>query len=412
MYRQVPAPVLKIIDRLEKNGHRAYLVGGCVRDLLRGVVPQDWDVATTALPSLVQEIFPRTLPTGIAYGTVTVICGDDEVEVTTLRRDGIYRNGRHPSRVFFGEDIGQDLRRRDFTINAMAYDPRQDELIDPTGGLEDLQAGILRAVGDPRVRFREDALRMLRAIRFVGQLGLEIEPETWQALCSLHTGLGRLASERIRPELDKILLQGSVASSLAKLDESGLLGLIFPPLYSQNSYPLTVVFRAAGLLPPVLHLRLAGLLVGLTDVAPLLKGLHYGKDFSRQVGHLIKHLDTISKNPADPASLRYFLSSLGREKLTDLGLLVNSLKEAGGWSREEGTEIQKRLQKLGRLAKEDFPLSPAQLAVDGSDIIDYLELKPGPWVGVILEQLWLEVLEAPSRNRREYLLSRARQIKP
>ena len=233
-------------------------------------MPQDWDVATTALPSLVQEIFPRTLPTGIAYGTVTVICGDDEVEVTTLRRDGIYRNGRHPSRVFFGEDIGQDLRRRDFTINAMAYDPRQDELIDPTGGLEDLQAGILRAVGDPRVRFREDALRMLRAIRFVGQLGLEIEPETWQALCSLHTGLGRLASERIRPELDKILLQGSVASSLAKLDESGLLGLIFPPYIARIAIP-SPLSLGRWPLPPVLHLRLAGLLVGLTDVASLLK---------------------------------------------------------------------------------------------------------------------------------------------
>lgn len=412
MYRQIPAPVLGLVTLLKENNHQAYLVGGCVRDLLRGVGPQDWDVATTALPRQVQRIFPRTLPTGVAYGTVTVVYDGVEVEVTTLRGDGIYRDGRHPSRVFFGQDIRGDLLRRDFTINALAYDPLQDELLDPTGGLRDLREGILRAVGDPRKRFQEDALRMLRAIRFAGQVGLEIEAQTWQALCDLHTGLGRLAPERIRLELDKILLQRSVVPPLEKLDASGLLKLIFPPLYTPSRYPLTVVFRASNLLPPVLHLRLAGLLAGLSDVVPLLKGLHYSRDFRRQVGHLIIHLDTIREGPADPASLRYFLSNLGPENLQNLQLLANSLGQAGGWSREEEAEIQERLKKIHKIAGENFPLSPAQLAVDGSDIMEHLELKPGPRIGAILQRLWFEVLEAPGRNRREYLLSRARQIKP
>lgn len=411
MYRRIPRYVRAVITLLQENKHQAYLVGGCVRDLLRGVSPRDWDVATSALPSQVENIFPRVLPTGVEFGTVTVVCEEGQVEVTTMRRDGVYRDGRHPSQVTFGQDIREDLLRRDFTINALAYDPQQDELVDPTGGLWDLRAGILRAVGDPYERFGEDALRLLRAIRLSGQVGVEIEAQTWQALCALHGNLKSIARERIGQEVAEILALDEVVSPLTRLDESGLLKLIFPSLYSQNRYPPAVSLKTSGYLPPVLHLRLAGLLLG-TAAAPLLKGLHLGKDFNRRVTHLIDHINGLRQVPPDPASLRYFLSRLGPENLKDLKLLALALGRAGGWEEKEGDAIHHRLGELDRLTDRSFPLSPRELAIDGHDLRQYLQIRPGPRVGAILEELWFEVLADPSRNRRDYLLSRARQMKP
>ena len=178
----IPEPVLEVCRALEARGHRAWVVGGCIRDLLRGHPVSDWDLATSALPEEVQRTFARTIPTGIEHGTVTVLHRDEAYEVTTLRGEGAYSDGRRPDQVELGVDIDEDLARRDFTVNAIAYDPLTQETVDPWGGIADLEAGLLRAVGDPRERFGEDGLRVLRAARFAATLGFDLHGDTHAAI--------------------------------------------------------------------------------------------------------------------------------------------------------------------------------------------------------------------------------------
>ncbi|MGI6143976.1 MAG: CCA tRNA nucleotidyltransferase [bacterium] len=410
MFREIPAPVLEVIKKLKEKKHQAYLVGGCVRDMLRGIEPKDWDVATSAVPEVVQGLFPRVIPTGIQFGTVTVLMAGEGIEVTTFRRDGVYRDGRHPSTVTFGTDVEADLLRRDFTINALAYDPVEERLLDPTGGIADLRAGLVRAVGDPCVRFREDALRLLRAIRFAGQIGGAIEPGTWTALCRLSRRLQFIAPERIQQELDKILLQEPLQPSFNRLEKSGLLLVIFPALYKQTRHPLPVSLKTCTLVSPLLHLRLAGLLSGITDPAFQLLSLKYPKELSRRVGHLVTSLARLPREGTDLAAARHYLCRLGRDHLPDLLQLAAALEEAGGFEPGIQHRINRFLEALGQVTAEDFPLSPDQLALDGRMLMDHLGIAPGPLIGKLRRLLWEEVLQDPRRNRREYLLTRGRQL--
>ncbi|HHY36113.1 MAG TPA: hypothetical protein GX518_00295, partial [Firmicutes bacterium] len=395
MFRKIPAPVLEVVKRLKDEGHQAYLVGGCVRDMLRGLEPEDWDVATSAVPEVVQELFPRVIPTGVQFGTVTVLLAGEGIEVTTFRRDGVYRDGRRPSTVTFGTDVEADLLRRDFTINALAYDPLEDRLLDPTGGIADLKAGLVRAVGNPAVRFQEDALRLLRAIRFAGQIGGEIEPATWTALCRLSSRLKLIAPERIRQEMDKILLQEPVRPSLDRLAASGLLEIIFPALYEETRHPLMVSLKTCALVAPVLHRRLAGLLSGVADPVSQLLSLRYPKDLSRRVGHLVACLARLPREGTDLVAARGYLARLGRENLPDLLQLAEALAGAGGFDPGAHPAIKSFLESLNQAAKEDYPLSPDQLALDGRDLMAQLGLAPGPLVGKLRRLLWEEVLQDP-----------------
>ena len=205
MRMELPEHVKTIIQKLESHGYEAYAVGGCVRDTLLGRTPGDWDITTSAAPQQVKAIFRKTVDTGIQHGTVTVILDHVGYEVTTYRIDGDYADSRHPSEVTFTSNLEEDLKRRDFTINAMAYNEKTG-LKDCFGGYEDLQKGIIRCVGDPKERFGEDALRMLRAVRFSAQLGFSIEKKTWQALCELAPSLVHVSKERVQVELTKTLL--------------------------------------------------------------------------------------------------------------------------------------------------------------------------------------------------------------
>ena len=410
MFRKIPAPVLEVIKRLKEEGHQAYLVGGCVRDMLRGLEPKDWDVATSAVPEVVQGLFPKVIPTGVQFGTVTVLMAGEGIEVTTFRHDGVYRDGRRPSTVTFGTDIKADLLRRDFTINALAYDPLADKLLDPTGGIADLQAGLIRAVGDPDERFQEDGLRLLRAIRFSGQIGGEIEPATWAALCRLAHRLKLIAPERIQQEMDKILLQEPVEPSLARLEESGLLKIIFPSLYNETRHPLAVSLKTCNLVAPLLHRRLAGLLSGVADPAAQLISLRYPKGLSRRVDHLVTSLARLPREKTDLAAARYFLSRLGPENLPDFLQLAGALAAAGGIAPDAQGALDSFLAMLSQVAAEDFPLSPDGLALDGRTFMAQLGLAPGPLVGKVRRLLWEEVLQDPRRNRREYLLARGREL--
>ena len=202
---QIPEQVNRILEELQKAGYEAYAVGGCVRDALLGREPHDWDITTSALPQQVKEIFPRTIDTGLKHGTVTVLAGREAYEVTTFRVDGVYEDGRHPKQVTFTPSLEEDLKRRDFTINAMAYSGSSG-LVDLFGGQKDLEDGVIRAVGDPLQRFSEDALRIMRAVRFSAQLGYRIDPETLRAASQLAPYLKKISWERIRDELEKTLM--------------------------------------------------------------------------------------------------------------------------------------------------------------------------------------------------------------
>ena len=223
---RIPEQVNTILEKLHASGHEAYVVGGCVRDALLGREPNDWDITTSALPTQVKEIFPRTIDTGLKHGTVTVLIGRGSYEVTTYRVDGVYEDGRHPKQVTFTPSLSEDLMRRDFTINAMAYDPVSG-LVDLFDGQKDLTDGIIRAVGDPAQRFAEDALRILRAFRFAAQLGYEIDPETLRAASALSGTLVKISSERIREELEKILLSEN-PDILMKAYEAGVTSVFLP----------------------------------------------------------------------------------------------------------------------------------------------------------------------------------------
>lgn len=222
----IPDKASYIIDKLKENGFEAYVVGGCIRDACLGRKPEDWDITTSARPEQVKEIFRRTIDTGIAHGTVTVMLDKDGYEVTTYRIDGEYEDSRHPKEVVFTGSLKDDLMRRDFTINAMAYN-KTDGLVDIFGGLEDLRNGLVRCVGKPEERFSEDALRILRAVRFSGQLGMEIEKETWQAMKKKVESLRNISAERIRSELDK-LLRSSHPQQLLLAYNAGITSVVLP----------------------------------------------------------------------------------------------------------------------------------------------------------------------------------------
>lgn len=223
--KQIPPGVSTLCGTLRAAGYEAYPVGGCVRDLLLGRVPGDWDVTTSALPEAVGALFPRTIPTGVKHGTVTVLMGEEHIEVTTFRAESGYADGRHPENVTFGVGLTEDLSRRDFTINAMALGAG-GEIIDPYGGQADLKAGILRCVGDPGRRFGEDALRMFRAVRFSAQLGFALEADTAAAIRTNAHRAAALSGERIKAELEKILLSPNPRQG-AEIVGAGLLNHLF-----------------------------------------------------------------------------------------------------------------------------------------------------------------------------------------
>ena len=217
-----------IVARLRAGGHQAYLVGGCVRDLLLGREPQDFDVATDARPDRISELFERSEQVGAHFGVVLVRENTSQVEVATFRSDASYSDGRHPEAVHFESDPRQDVLRRDFTINALLLDPDTDAVLDFTGGRDDLRRRLIRAIGDPEERFQEDHLRLIRAVRFAARLEFEIEPDTMAALQRLHGLILKVSAERIRDELARILTEGGARRGFELLDESGLLGDILP----------------------------------------------------------------------------------------------------------------------------------------------------------------------------------------
>ena len=437
----VAPAALEVCRRLAEGGHSAQIVGGCVRDLLLGRAAKDWDVATSAHPDAVQRLFKKTIPTGIAHGTVTVLVHGEPVEVTTYRGEGAYTDARRPDHVVFGVTLEEDLSRRDFTMNAIAFDPVAEATLDPFGGRADLEAGLIRAVGDPVARFREDGLRVMRAIRFAAVLGFVIEAGTEAAIPSALSSLARVSSERVRDELLKLLGAERPSIGLDIAQRTGVLAAILPELAEgvgvvQNHHHRYDVWRhtmtAVDATPGDAIVRLATLLhdvakprtaapkadapgeytfyrhdsVGAEMSAAIARRLKLSnKERERVVALVGHHMFWYSPEWSD-ATVRRFIRRVGPELLPDLFALRAGDVVGRGFGEDPDSELGELRRRVDKVVAEDQALSIGDLAIGGKDVMDALGLPPGRAVGDLLRQLLEEVLEDPELNTRERLLER------
>jgi tRNA nucleotidyltransferase (CCA-adding enzyme) len=441
---QVPRGVLDLCERLRSQGKRAWIVGGCVRDLLAGRVASDWDVATDARPEELLRVFPRAIPTGLEHGTVTVVKDGVHYEVTTLRGEGTYTDGRRPDWVEFVDDITRDLARRDFTVNAIAVAPETGAVIDPFDGRGDLSRGLLRAVGDPLQRFSEDGLRVLRAARFVATLELALDPATEAAIRPTLDTYRKVAAERVRDEWIKTMKAVKPSRAFDVMLRTGILAVTCPELVEgvgmeQNKWHAYDVWRHgtecmdACEADPIL--RIAALLhdvgkprtrawsdktsdytfyeherVGAEIVEPIAARLKFSNEERARIVSLVRHhLIHYSDDWAD-AAVRRWIRRVSPDRLDDLYVLNSADVRAKG--RDCTADLQslaKLKAHVARVLAEGAALSTRDLRVNGRDLMTELALSPGRILGEILDMLLEAVTTDPALNDRERLLALSRE---
>lgn len=432
---QLPDKVHKIIETLAAAGYEAYAVGGCIRDSVLGRMPNDWDITTSAAPGEVKGLFGRTVDTGIRHGTVTVLMDKEGFEVTTYRIDGIYEDGRHPKEVTFTASLEEDLKRRDFTINAMAYN-EQAGLVDIFGGMQDIAKGMIRCVGNAEERFTEDALRMLRAVRFSAQLGYQIEESTKAAIRKLSPNLKWISAERIQTELVKLVISDH-PDYLRIAYETGITGQILPEFDLCMETPQNNphhcynvgehILHSMKEVPPDKVLRLGMLFHDIGKPQTLTtdkEGISHnkghaevGEQMTRQILHRLKFdNDTVLKVTkivrchdqeveASPGGVRRAVNRTGE----DIFQMLFAVKRADILAQSSYLQGEK-LEKLAYIqniyeeicARQEC-MSLKDLAVTGTDLIA-LGMTPGREIGNLLNGLLEIVLEEPERNTREELL--------
>lgn len=401
---EVPRPVLEVIARLRELGHAAYLVGGCVRDLLRGVHPKDFDLATSALPQEVQRAFRKVIPTGIQHGTVTVLQGGSHVEVTTFRSESEYLDGRRPSAVTFEQDIVKDLSRRDFTINAMAWEPSSGELVDPFGGQHDLRVRLIRCVGSATERFSEDGLRPLRAVRFAAVLDFSLDPSTQAAIPPTLPIFRKVAHERVREEFVKLLLSSRASFGLELLAETGLLDVFLPELARAEPVAARLAREAAGAAPPDVEFRLASLLADLVDpqgAEAIGVRLKFPTKVIERVSLLVGHASLERHFSDSEPSLRRLLARVGIGNVDGLVAVARARLQVR--APERLPELESFVCRLRAIVDSKPPLSIKALALNGGQIMASLGVGPSPLVGEASRFLLERVLDEPSLNRPEIL---------
>ena len=472
MKPNVPDEVKSIAEALEKAGYQAYLVGGCVRDILLpsppACGPKDWDVATNAKPDEIQKVFPDSVYEN-DFGTVLVKTEVFErssasspnskpsmsyvsnklstIEVTTFREEGKYTDRRHPDEVKFAKTIEEDLSRRDFTINALAINfakGKFDKIIDPYGGEKDIKENIIRTVGLPDERFGEDALRLMRAVRFATELNFQIEMNTRRAIEKNAGLLEMIAKERIRDELIKILMADRAAQGIILLEELNLLQYIIPELREglgcgQNKHHIYTVFehniRALDYTAKQnysLLVRLASLLhdvgkpttkrgdgpdstfhghevIGGRVAAQIVDRLRFPKDFGEKVIHLVRqHLFYYNVGEVTAAGVRRFLARVGPENIDDLIKVREADRIGSGVPKAVPYKLRHLLFMIDKVKSD--PISPKMLKVNGEDVMKITSLNPSPKVGYILSILLEEVLDDPEKNTRDHLESRIKAL--
>jgi putative nucleotidyltransferase with HDIG domain len=450
MAMTIPDYILDIIKRLQVSGYEAYIVGGCVRDVLLGKEPKDWDITTNALPEQVLVVFPEAKYENI-FGTVLlpirrpVVEGaskgelEDVVEITTYRSEQGYSDRRHPDAIRFESELDKDLERRDFTINSLAVNPLEERgIVDLFGGQKDIKAKIIRAVGEPSDRFKEDALRMLRAIRFSVQLGFELEPKTQRAITKLAGSLKFVSKERIRDEFIKILSSDRPALGINLLHESKLLQYILPELeqgvgVAQDRHHIHPVFKHNVLSlqncpNSAWQVRLAALLhdVGKPQTRKIIDGiatfynheyagakitdkimrrLKFSANDSHRVVNLVKnHMFYYNVGEVSAASVRRLIVKVGKENLQDLIDLRVADRLGSGTPKAMPYKLR-HLQYMLELVQND-PISVKMLQVKGDDVMRILQIAPSPKIGMILDVLLGEVIDNPELNNTVYLEKR------
>lgn len=391
-----------LLTRLHAAGHAAYAVGGCVRDSLLGQTPHDWDLCTSATPEQVLELFGEAhcIPTGLQHGTVTVKHGGELYEITTFRTEGAYSDGRHPDHVAFVPDVKEDLARRDFTINAMAYNA-EEGLIDPFGGQNDLAVGIVRAVGEPQRRFEEDALRILRLYRFAARFGFAIDPATGQAARALCRHLDCVSEERIAEELSRLLAAPAPGAYL----EAEVLAVIFPELEAAELPESRRILDA--LEPGMEHVpvRLAALLcpLGEAGARAALKRLKCSNALTGTVATLVREAAAGMPGAALTLTARRFLSRYDLATITDLTALCSARHP------EQAEAFAALQQEAARLVETNACCRINQLAVNGRDLMD-AGIRPGPGLRRVLDALLEQVLTGQLPNEKAALLAAAAQV--
>jgi len=439
----VPAEAREVVARLKAAGKRAYLVGGCVRDLMAGEKVGDFDVATDARPEEIQRLFPRTAPTGIKHGTITVLGAKRQYEVTTFRRDGKYGDARHPDEVSFASAVEEDLARRDFTFNALAYDPTTGELLDLFGGVADFERGVVRAVGDPRERFHEDGLRPLRAIRLATRFDFDVDGATFDAIPEVLDRVRMVAVERARDEFMKMLATADKPSyGIELMRQTGLLAVFLPEVLegygvTQNEFHAFDVYDhsrytcdAAPAAKPLV--RFAALLhdVGKPRTREVRDGrvTFYNHQavsrrmareilerwrFSRKdrdfVLHLVYHHMFGYTSSWTDAAVRRFIRKVGRENIADLFDLRLADWFGNGTNYGFPAYLRKLHQRIEEAIAREEAFSVRDLALDGNDVMATLALPPGPAVGQALNYLLERVLEDPALNEAETLRGMLRE---
>jgi len=446
IYADLPRPVVRVLRTLGEAGHEAALVGGVVRDRLRAGPwrgSEDWDAATSARPEEVAALFSNATWEN-RFGTVTVV-GEPSVEITSYRTEGGYRDRRRPDDVQFGVSLTDDLARRDFTINAIAWIPTdlaagRGQLMDPHGGAQDLEAGVLRTVGDPIERFTEDALRLVRAARFAGRFPLEIDGATESAIRDLAPTVAAVSAERVGNELMRMLADTMPSRALKWLERLELLPILLPELAALRGVPqakavpgdaLDHTLAAVDAAPPYEPaVRLAALLhdlgkattladghfighegVGAELSARVLRRLRVPTTTTASVVHAIRHHMYAYDDTWTDAAVRRFIRRVGLHRLSLLFTLRRADDAASGVGRageRNQAELERRI--AAELQASPDLLRQDRLAIDGNDLQREIGLTPGPRIGRILDGLMEAVLDDPSRNTRETLLEHAREI--
>lgn len=445
---KIPEEVQSIIHTLQESGFEAYVVGGCVRDLLLWREPEDWDVTTNATPEQIRTIFPESFYEN-KFFTVTVRTGSEsprlkEVEVTTYRTEFEYRDRRRPERLERAKRVEEDLARRDFTINAIALQLSPLRIVDPFDGQKDLQAKTVRAVGNARERFAEDALRMMRAVRIATQLGFVVEEQTKQAVQANAALLKEIAAERVRDELLKIIMAERARAGMELLEELGLLRYTMPELaegigVAQNKHHIYTVWEHnlfsleyAAQHQWNMHVRIAALLhdvakprvkrgqgpdatfygheaLGAAVARHMLSRLKFPKKDIEKISRLIRyHMFYYNVDEVTESSVRRLVRNIGRENIDDLLKLRMADRIGSGVPKAQPYKLRHWQYMVEKVSQD--PISPKALKVNGNDIMKVLSIAPGPRVGHILSVLLAEVLEDPSLNSKAYLERRAQEL--
>lgn len=444
MKLDLPTEIIELAEKFTKNNFSLYLVGGSVRDLLLNKQNKDWDFTTDATPEEILKIIPEGFNNN-DFGTVGLSTEIGTLEITTMRKEGEYKDNRHPSEVNWTNIIEEDLARRDFTINAMAIKLGTTEIIDPYNGKKDLENGIIKAVGNPEDRFQEDALRIMRAVRFSAQLNFKIENETLNAVKEKRNLLTNIAWERIRDELFKLLSTENAYQGIVTLKDTGILEIILPELskcfgivqegpkhdriYDIGEHCFLSLKHCPSNDPLV---KFATLLhdIGKVDTYKIAKdgnvtfynhevvGAHIAKqickrfnlsnDQTNKVFNLVRwHMFTINEDQTD-ASIRRFIKNVGLENVDDMMALRVGDRLGGGTKNAVSWRMEKFRSRIDEVMTKPFSIS--DLKINGKDVMDTLNIKPGPKVGEILSQLFEEVLEDAEKNDRELLIKRLQEL--